>query len=256
MWSLYLGVLISACIAKKHILWICYLASFSLIQATSDVCVMAHTMCPCCPFPCLSSLPCMFLCVITILRTRKCRCLTILSFLSLKDVFCCLCTLSSFLPIALKTLFHSLQKFLLELFFCSSLLWYLPVCLIDFKSIWHYTEPLKSLACFWVDTWKWIWWRWQKPTEIHFMADSSQLVQWGILVTIFTLVSCHKLKELLHKGWELCCNWFYLCAVILSLIVSLFLKLGTVHSLELCFWETTAAQNGMPHCWEWPFEIK
>lgn len=104
MWSLYLGVLISACIAKKPILWICYLASFSLIQATSDVCVMAHTMCPCCPFPCLSSLSCMFLCVIIILRTRKCRCLTILSFLLLKDVFCCLCTLSSFLPIALKTL--------------------------------------------------------------------------------------------------------------------------------------------------------
>lgn len=85
----------------------------------------------------------------------------------------------------------------------------------------------------------------RKPTETHFIAKSSQLVQWGMVVIISTLVSCHKLKGLSHKGWELCCNGFYLFEVILSLIVSLLLKLGTVHSLELCFWETTAAQNGM-----------
>lgn len=70
-------------------------------------------------FPLLSSLLCMHKCDTTILRTRKCRCLTTLSFLLLYDISCCLCPLFSFPPIPLKILFHSLHKFLLAYLFCD-----------------------------------------------------------------------------------------------------------------------------------------
>ena len=69
--------------------------------------------------------------------------------------------------------------------------------------------------------------------------------QLGTVVTISTSVSCHKLKGLLHKEWELWCDRIYPCAVILSLIVSLSLKWCKVYSQELCSWEIAAAQNGM-----------
>lgn len=96
----------------------------------------------------------MFLCGISILRTRKCRYLTILSFLLLWDISCCLCILSLVPPIPLKTLPFPAQippwVILLQISFVIP-----PVSPIDSRRIWGYSEPLKTPGPY---TWKWILW--------------------------------------------------------------------------------------------------